>query len=177
MALLIDGDKLLRDLRLPYFTIAQLREMKVGDCYELFDVYEPGLWQGDMSASANAFAAIERVYGSCRLSGLWLLNIGNAKRRGYLYVDEIRIKLLPNRTFELLPYRQGGEQAALNGLRLFVRICRLAHRLAVMARNAGAIEDALKLRPCLMNEVERRCGHEVAFLKTLTTVDKTKEKS
>ena len=58
----IDGDKLLRDLRRPYFTIAMLREMKVGDYFELFDV-SMALGKSEKEDYPTASARIERVKG------------------------------------------------------------------------------------------------------------------
>lgn len=166
--MVIDGDKLLRDLRLPYYTIAMLRDMKVGECYELFDFYGPALPELGDAGPANAGARIERVKGGFLFSALWMLHIGKAKRRGHMYAPGVKLKLLPGRKLEIVSERfEDGEQVAFAGLRLFVRICRLAHRLASMAKAAGAKEDVRLLRPAMMKEVDHRCGYEVPFLNTL----------
>ena len=133
--MVIDGDKLLRDLRLPYYTIAMLRDMKLGDCYELFDVYGPSMFKGGDTDPANAGARIEKVKGGYVLSGLWMLHIGKAQKRGHMWSPGVKLKLLPARKFELIPEKRAdGEQVALAGLRLLIRICRLGHRLAAMAK-------------------------------------------
>lgn len=166
--LIIDGDKLLRDLRLPYYTIAMLRDMKVGDSYELFQVYGPSMLPGTGADPAYAGARIEKVKGGYELSALWMLHIGKATKRGHMWVPAVKLKLLPGRKFELVPdKRKDGEQVALAGLRLFIRICRLAHRLAVMAKASGAKDDARKLLPTMMSKVDNRCGYQVPFLETL----------
>lgn len=126
--MILDGDRLLRDLRLPYYTIAMLREMKVGDCYELFDVYGPSMFKnGDTELDpANASASIERIKGGYRLSAGWMLHIGKARRRGHMWAPGVTLKLLPGRKFELVPAKGAdGEKVALAGLRLFIRINRL----------------------------------------------------
>lgn len=166
--MILDGDKLLRDLRLPYYTIAMLREMKLGDSYELFDVYGPSMFKGVETDPANASARIEKVKGGYRLSALWMLHIGKAKRRGHMWSPGVTLKLLPGRKFELVPAKgTDGQQVAHGGLRLFIRINRLAHRLATMAKAAGAKDDARTLQPTMMSEVDHRCGYTVAFLDTL----------
>lgn len=166
--MIIDGDKLLRDLRLPYYTIAMLRDMRVGDSYELFDVYGPSMLSGTDVDPANAGARIEKVKGAYVLSALWMLHVGKAHKRGHMWSPGAKLKLLPGRKFELIPEKRAdGEQVALAGLRLFIRICRLGHRLAAMAKASGAKEDARKLRPTMMKEVDNRCGYQVDFLTTL----------
>lgn len=166
--MIIDGDKLLRDLRLPYYTIAMLRDMRVGDSYELFDVYGPSMLPGTDVDPANAGARIEKVKGGYALSALWMLHIGKAKKRGHMWVPAVKLKLLPGRKFELVPdKREDGEQVALAGLRLFIRICRLGHRLAAMAKASGAKDDARKLQPTMGSKVDNRCGYQVDFLATL----------
>lgn len=157
MFITIDADKILNDLRLPYYTIAMLRDMKLGDDYQLFDVYGPSIAGAD---PANASASIEKIKGGYSLSAMWMLNIGNARRRGHMWVPTVTINLLPGRKFKI-------KQANLNALRLFIRICRLAHRLAKMADSAKAYDDARKLRPSMLKRTEGRCGYEVEFLKEL----------
>jgi hypothetical protein len=165
VSVVIDGDKLLRDLRLPYFTIAMLRGMKLGASYELFDVYGPSL---GCSEPASAGACIEKIKGGYMLSALWMLNVGKAKRRGHLWSPSVVLKLLPNRKFAVSDvFVSARRPISLDGLKLFVRIVRLGHRLADMATAAGDKEAARKLRPTLSRRIDDRCGHVVKFLDSL----------
>jgi hypothetical protein len=161
--MIVDGDQLLRDLRLPYYTIAILRNMKVGDRFELFDVCGPSMFEGGDPSSASA--GIERVKGGHNLSALWMLHIGNARRRGHLWASGVKLKLLAGRRFEILTESDAGEAKAT--LQSFVCICRLAHRLAAMATAAGDLKAAWLLRPMMTNEVADRYGHEIGFLNSI----------
>mgnify|MGYP003597351062 CR=1 FL=1 len=144
--MIIDGDKLLRDLRLPYYTIAMLRDMKHGDSYELFDVYGPAMHPGTDADPANAGARIEKVKGGYVLSALWMLHIGKAQKRGHMWSPGVKLKLLPGRKFELIPEkRANGEQVALAGLRLFAR----------PISEHGITDEFIHRTSCFMNDVSR----------------------
>lgn len=165
-SLCIDGDKLLRDLRLPYFTIAMLREMKVGDYFELFDVsmyMEKSVNEDYPTASAR----IERVKGGYSLSALWMLHVGKVKKRGHMFVPGVTLKLLPGRKFEIQAKDQNAAAVAIAGIRLFIRIVRLAHRLSRMAASVGEKGCERKLRPSVTGYEEERCGYVVPFLNKL----------
>ena len=162
----LDGDKLLRDLRLPYFTIAMLREMKVGDYFTLFDV---GMFvdMGDKEDCPTASAQIERVKGGYSLSALWMLHVGKVKRRGHMFVPGVTLKLMAGRQFEIRAKDQSEAEVSIAGLRLFIRIVRLAHRLSRMAAAAEEKGCERKLRPSVTGHEEERCGYIVPFLNRL----------
>lgn len=161
--LIIDGDRLLRDLRLPYWTISILRQMHVGDGYDLFDFYGPPMGIGDDNLS-NTGARIERIKGGLFLSAGWMLHVGKAHKRGHMLCLDTKLVLLPNRKFEVTHLGFSKEPVNLMGLRLFVRIVRLAHRLADMAKQAGAKEDARMMRPNIQNKAPDRFGFRIPFL-------------
>lgn len=166
MSIVLDGNKLLRDLRLPYFTIAILREMKVGDYVELFDV-SMYVDNSDKQDYPNAGARIERVKGGYCLSALWMLHIGKVKKRGYMFCPGVTVKLMPGRKFEIPAKDDGEADVSMAGLRLFIRIVRLAHRLSRMASAAGEKGCARKLCPSVTGHEEERCGYIVPFLNKL----------
>ena len=162
----IDGDKLLRDLRLPYFTIAMLREMKVGDYFELFDV-SMALGKSEKEDYPTASASIERVKGGYSLSAIWMLHVGKVKRRGHMFVPGVALKFLPGRKFEIQAKDQNAAAMAIAGIRLFIRIVRLAHCLSRMAASVGEKGCERKLRPSVTGHEEERCGYVVPFLDKL----------
>lgn len=162
----IDGNKLLRDLRLPYFTIAMLREMKVGDYFELFDV-SMAVVKSEKEDYPTASARIERVKGGYSLSALWMLHVGKVKRRGHMFCPGVTLKLMPGRQFEIPAKTQSEAEVSLAGLRLFIRIVRLAHRLSRMAAAIGEKGCERKLRPSVTGHEEERCGYVVPFLNKL----------
>lgn len=159
----LDGDKLLRDLRLPYFTIAMLREMKVGDYFELFDVSRC-VDMDDKEDYPTASARIERVKGGYSLSALWMLHVGKVKKRGHMFVPGVTLKLMPGRRFEIRTRDQNEADVSIAGLRLFIRIVRLTHRLSRMAAAVGEKGCERKLRPSVTGHEEERCGYVVPFL-------------
>ncbi|TAG49758.1 MAG: hypothetical protein EAZ30_02680 [Betaproteobacteria bacterium] len=157
----LDGSRLLRDLRLPYYSIAIMREMRLGDERTLFDVYTSRPMYDEVpDEHGSASAQIERVRGGFYLSALWMLPIGNHRSRGTLFCTGFAIRLLPNRRFAL-------EHKDVDNLRLFVRIVRLAARVSSMAKAAGESQCARLLRPSLEGHWEERCGYVVPFLNRL----------
>jgi hypothetical protein len=162
----IDGDRLLRDLRLPYFTMAKLREMKVGEVYELFDVYGPPMFPEGSEATC-AGASIERIKGGLCFNALWMLNVGRkGRKRPIMFVPSVVLKQVQKRNFELQVDKEAHHSH--HGLRLFVRIVRLAHRLADMAKAAGELDCERKLRPTVFGYPEERCGYVVPFLNRIS---------
>lgn len=157
--MVIDGNRLLRDLRLAYCDIAKLRNMRLGDSYILYDFYQPT--SSDVLGLSN-FAAIERVKGGFSLSATWLLLIGHFIKRGYIIIPDFRIKLLRHRQFEV------PTQSDYKSLRVFIRLVRLTHRLADMANAAGEKEASVIMRPHISQYHSlKHTGQIVPFLNTL----------
>lgn len=161
---LIDGNRLLRDLRLPYWTFAQLRDMRAGEAYNLFDVAGPPVFGLPGGTPSEASASVERVPGGLVLSALWMLHVGaSAHRRAHVLVPGVRLAVRPGRQFAAV----GWDPSADNGLRLFIRVVRFAHRLADLAEARGDREAAEQMRPVLRRCDRRRLGVRVAFLDAL----------
>jgi hypothetical protein len=154
-SLAIDGDRFLKDLRLPYCTISSLRQMRVGDVFELMDFYGPPMFTDGEPLSASA--SIERVRGGLRFSGLWMLHVGKTKLRGHMWCSGFEMVLRPSRKFEMV------KETDIGHLKLFVRIIRLATRLADMAKKAGDRDAAYKMRPLITTSAER-LGFYIPFL-------------
>jgi hypothetical protein len=141
--------------------------MRVGDSYELFDIYGPPLGIRDDEPS-NAGARIERIKGGFLLSALWMLHVGKAKKRGHMLCLDSKLILLPKRQFAVCNAIPNSKMPVnMSGLRLFVRVVRLAHRLSDMAKAAGAKDDARMLRPSMLKNTADRCGYRVPFLDTI----------
>lgn len=153
--LVTDGDRFLKDLRLPYCTISSLRQMRVGDVFDLMDFYGPPMFTDGKPQSASA--SVERVRGGLRFSALWMLHVGKTKLRGHMWCSGFVMVLRPGRKFEMV------KETDIGHLKLFVRIIRLATRLADMAKKAGDKDAAYKMRPLITTSVER-LGHYIPFL-------------
>ncbi len=163
----LDGNKLLRDLRLPHCTIALLRNMKIGDKYDLFDVSHAPMTQTDRKYWPSASARVERVRGGYDLSALWMLEIGNMKRLGTIFVPGFRLKLAQGRVFEAHVNGEDGADLLRSSLRLYILIVRLAQRLSGMASARGEHACARMLRPMVTMHDEDRNGYTVPFLNGL----------
>jgi len=165
----IDGDRLLRDLRLPYYSFAQLREMRVGDHYVLFDFTGPPVFGLPGAEPSVAGATMERIRGGIRLTALWMLHVGRgARRRPHVVVPGITLQLLSGRQVRLIPDHDGGAseepRRAGDGLRLFTRVVRFAHRLADLAQRHGDLGATEQMRPVLRKRDRRRFGDRVEWL-------------
>ncbi len=93
-----------------------------------------------------------------------MLHVGDARRRGHILVLDDKLVLQKNRKFKVV------EPDASGSLTLFMRVVRLAHRLARMATAAGEKGDAFLLRPQMVPqrcEFDRRLGERVLFLDRL----------
>ncbi len=124
---IVDADRWLRGTGLPYWTVAQLREMKVGDVLTLVDFKGPGITRGSLG---SVRIAVERKHGFWSFDAIWLLYIGrNAYRRGTIWAPDVRFKLKPGRLLEFI-----GDADASDSIRLMLRWCR---HLAKWAKRAG----------------------------------------
>jgi hypothetical protein len=159
----IDANGLLRALRLPYWSFAALRSMRVGDSFTLFCFSGPPVFGLEGGEPSTASACIERVHGGLNLSALWMLHVGRAAgRRTHVFVPDLRIAVRPGREFEL--FRQSPSD---NGLRLFTTVVRRVHRLADLAEASGAVDAAMDMRPSIRGYEKRPLGKRVPFLATI----------
>lgn len=135
----IEMDKWMRGTGLPYWTVAAIREMKVGDSFIILDYTGPGLspeHQGRVSV------AIDREHGAWVFSALWLAQIGrNAHKRGHIFVSCARFKLIAHRRIEV------SDGSSLRGMHLVRLILRRSFALSRWARLAGEREAAAALDP------------------------------
>ncbi|WP_321874500.1 hypothetical protein [Burkholderia ubonensis] len=134
-----DADPWLRRLGLPYYTLAILRDMRVGDEVVLFDYEGPCIVPGGDTPGRVA-AMVERVKGEWRFEALWMVGIGkNDKRRGTIWTFG-RFKVEKSR-------RLSWPEKDMAAMRSFERIVRLSNRLAKMARAAGDSSSRRAMTP------------------------------
>ena len=127
--IIIDADKWMRGTGLPYWTVAALREMKVGDGLTILDFTGPG-FSPDHQGSVGV--SVERRRGCWEFSALWLSEIGrNARRRGHIFVPGAKFKLLPGRKIEVM------SNLDQDGMRLVRLILCRSSKLAKWARESG----------------------------------------
>jgi hypothetical protein len=144
---LIDGNRMLRDLRLPYYTIAMMRQMKVGDRLVTFD------WCSQQSLIGNGpqhwgRSAIDRVRGGYLLIGGLMLEANQGTHLLDLMESGINLKLLPGRQFEMSPARGDSSDFSYWGrFKMLIQIYRTAETLSRMASKAGYPEEAWELMP------------------------------
>lgn len=158
--LLIDGHAWMKMLRVAYYTVAKIREMRIGDEISLFDFLGP--------PPTRARATITKHRGYCRLSVLWLLNVGKASRRGHIWywVDfklerHCLVRMIPNQD------KPEGTIAEIREAEYTVRrVCRLVHRLGRMAKQADDRPSWVAMMPmtCPVGALKVR---RAAFLDTI----------
>ncbi|KWN79237.1 hypothetical protein WM24_27335 [Burkholderia ubonensis] len=135
----VDGDRWLRRLGMPYFTLAILREMRVGDEVILLDYDGPSILPGG-EPPGRVGASIEKVRGgNWYFSALWMLHVGHATRRPHIFTFG---------TFRVETGRRlSWEGKDTGAMRSFERVVRLSVRLARMARFAGDRTSARRMEP------------------------------
>jgi hypothetical protein len=132
----LDVDPFLRRTGLPYWTWAKLRQMRVGQEFELVNFVAPGILPEVEGAVA---VTVERQRGGVfRLDAVWTAHLGkNAQRRGHLLVWA-HFKMLPGRKLELLPDKSATRpDSHLWCLRLIRVVLRRAALLARWAKRDG----------------------------------------
>lgn len=142
---LLDANTWLKASSLPYWTLAALRDMRVGDEYALADFMGPGLCG---SRGGLAQVVVTRVRGGWYVNSLWTLHLGkNAWRRGHIYA-QARFRIAPERQFELLPDKPGARvEDSLAGMRAAALILRRSAALARWAKAQNSMRAYLNLHP------------------------------
>jgi hypothetical protein len=154
---MIDADWLLRKLRLPYYTVAKLRQMKLGEQLVLFNVLGPPMMNDAVPSQARA--VLTRVRGGINFGAVWNLHIGKASKRGHMYCL--------GTVFKLHPLRQISIVTEGDSFKLFIKIFRLMHRLSAMAQAKGFNKDAVWLKPSTLQLPEEYYGQRSVFLDTI----------
>lgn len=135
----LDADEWMRGTGLPYWTVAALREMKVGDGLTILDFKGPGL---SANHEGSVGVSVERKRGCWEFSALWLSEIGrNSRRRGHIFVPGARFKLLSGRKIEAM------SSVDLDGMRLVRLILRRSSTLTRWAEESGDRLAAGALNP------------------------------
>lgn len=143
--MLIDADRWLRGTGLPYWTVAKLREMKVGEVLSLVDFEGPGI-TGALTGSARV--VVERKRGYWSFSALWLLYVGrNAFRRGTLWAPDVHFRVKPGRTLEFIGNDDGSDY--------ILQVLRRCRHLAKWAKDAGDRKAYVAMLPFPVHPSER----------------------
>ena len=137
--MIINADKWMRGTGLPYWTVAALRNMKVGDELIFLSFTGPGY---SPKVQGSVEVSVERLRGCWNFSALWLSLIGrNAKRRGFILVPGTKFKLLPGRKFAIASKQDE------HGMLLVRRMLRRSYKLAQWAKASGEHSAARALYP------------------------------
>lgn len=145
-SLVIDGHDWMRMLRFPYFTVAKIREMKVGEELSMFEFAGPsgGLGQGSNAAGfsqgsnldyGSVGARITRMHGGkWMLEVIWMAHIGKALRRGHIW-SWVFFRLETGSIIRILP--SSTDDDLIQSEQLVRKVCRLVARLSKMAEKTG----------------------------------------
>lgn len=141
--LIVDADPWLRRFRLPYWALARLRAMRVGDTLLLTEFEAPGLADG----TGVAGVCVTRLRGSFQMESVWTAHLGkNALRRGHLWWS-VSFKVLAGRRLALLQPEPWEGDFRLAGLRQAAVVLRRSRMLARWAAAAGDSRAAAALEP------------------------------
>jgi hypothetical protein len=167
--IVVDGHKWMAMLRFPHFTVAALRDMRVGDELSMFEFLGPAM--GGSGEPAVALATISRARGKYQLEVAWMLHVGKVARRGHIWYW-VNFALEKNSVIRFIPpvkavcKNVGPVAETLLAERACRHVCRLAYRLSQMAEKAGdrnAMVDML----AAPRRAGRRAPPQIAFLDTL----------
>ncbi|GIK74532.1 MAG: hypothetical protein BroJett021_35200 [Chloroflexota bacterium] len=132
--LVFDGHEWMERLRLPYWTIAKMREMRVGDELPIFEFSGPPM--SEKIASTKVACHVQRAKGSWRLEVLWMAHVGKASKRGHIW-SWVDFRLGAGSAITLLSEPNKDKSHVLSAEFQVRRICRLVDRLRRMADHAG----------------------------------------
>lgn len=161
-SVIVDADPWLRRARLPYWGLAQIRQLKVGEGIDLVH-YQAPLFSGREGVVS---VSIERERGKYRMHVVWLSSIekNRAKPRGHIWW-EFAFKLLPGRKFELIPERDSAIPESLKrGLDVAALVLRRSDVLAEAAKRDGDKAAARALRPRCYLGAENRSQDALNWL-------------
>lgn len=168
--LLINGHDWMKTLGLPLWTIAKMRDMRIGEELALFGFTGPAM--SPKTGPTMAHATVIRHRGGYRLEVFWMLHVGNAKRRGHIW-SWIDFVLEKGSTIRFVPERPGTPETTVAAIRASEKsvrlVCRLVARLREMAKKAGNRTSAFAMRPQLC-AADRRTVNHATFLDTIAAV-------
>lgn len=156
--LLIPADPLLAAAGLPYYALAKIRNLRVGEGYTLVNFAAPGF----CGTTANVSATIVRERrGIYRLEAGWMAHLGkNAQRRGHLWSWAF-LRLKPGRQFELVQADGPGPDVRRVSLRMVEKVLRRAVLLADWAKRSGDTAAFRAISPAFFYS---RCEEDVMGL-------------
>lgn len=161
--LLVDANLWLRRFRLPYWTLASLRKMPIGDVLLLTEFQAPGLVQG----TGLAGVSVTRYRGYFQLEVVWTAHLGkNARRREHVWWS-MEFKLRPGRQLELLQQAWIDGDFRMAGMRQAEVVLRRARLLSRWAARAGEPRAAAALEP---SHFHTRKGPETDALRWLESL-------
>lgn len=162
-SLVADGHEWMQALRFPYFTIAKIREMKIGEELSMFAFDGPSRLKDDFS---RAEATIKRLRGKWQIEVFWMLHIGKRQRRGDIW-SWCYFKLEPSSVIRILPESSENVNHLILCEKITRRVCRLAHRLSKMAEKAGDRQSMVEMWAVPRRYDEGRAVPYAVFLDTI----------
>lgn len=142
--IVFDGHDWAGRLRLPYWTIAKLREMRVGDELPIFEFFGPPMLEN--LGPSRVSCCVQREKGLWRLDVLWMAHIGKARKRGHIW-SWVNFHLGAGSMVTLLS-EEGQDASELLRAEFQVRrVCRLVGRLQRMADRAGDRRSMVSMMP------------------------------
>jgi hypothetical protein len=140
-----DAHDWMRQLRLPYWTVSILREMRVDDERHVLNVEGPAVGNRSEPTVVRVIFSREPT-GVWSYEALWTLSVGK-RVRPHVYTMG-HFKLHPGSIVELRPsYESMSREGTLKAARLLMLICRRAARLSLMAEKGGDRAHGMALRP------------------------------
>jgi len=158
--IVLDADPLLRRFGLPYWALARMREMRVGDQLLLVNFDAP-----DVVTRGHGHVAVTLTRergGLFHIEAGWLAHLGrNAQRRGHLW-SWAYFKILPHRKLELVQKGgAAGQDTRRRALQLVEVVMRRACALSRWAKRDGDRQAYAAMSPDFFMS---RCATEVCAL-------------
>lgn len=137
-SLVIDGHDWMEILRFPYYTVAKIREMKVGDELSIFNFIGPsGFTKGSNADRGEVGARIQRLHGKeWKLEVFWMVHIGKAFKRGHIW-SWVTFRLGAGSIIRITNKSSEHVNTLIDAEKSVRRVCRLVHRLSKMAKKNG----------------------------------------
>lgn len=142
--IVFDGHDWMGRLRLPYWTIAKIREMRVGDELPIFEFSGPPMTE--RIESTRVACHVRRARGAFLLEVLWMAHVGKASKRGHIW-SWVYFHLGTGSTVTLLGEEGKTESEILSAESSVRRVCRLVQRLQRMAERAGDRHSMVSMMP------------------------------
>jgi len=169
-SLVIDGHDWMRMLRFPYFTVAKIREMKVGDELSMFEFVGPsGFKEGSDAHPGHVGARIQRLHGKqWKLEVFWMAHVGKVFKRGHIW-SWVTFRLGAGSVICITPESADHDlNYLIDAEKMVRRVCRLVHRLSKMAEKAGDRQSMVQMwaAPRQYSELPDEVPY-IAFLDTI----------